>query len=131
MISVEIIVLYFINRIANLRRIYPYRRKQYNVRVEKVLEHYNELVESAMYGKVCYTPSIIIDLTRLISFELGRVIDENACKELLNQITVKKVAQQAQRESNADCRTKLLCFLTLYFSSLIDHTVVRHDMSHS
>ena len=30
-----------------------------------------------MYGKVCYTQSIIIDLTHLISFELRRVIDEN------------------------------------------------------
>ena len=64
-----------------------------------------------MYGKVCYLLSIIIDLTRLISFELGRVIDENACKELLNQITVKKVVQQAKRESNADFKTKNLCFL--------------------
>ena len=40
-----------------------------------------------MYGKVCYTQSIIIDLTCLISFELRRVIDENACKELLNVIS--------------------------------------------
>ena len=45
-----------------------------------------------MYEKVCYTQSIIIDLTRLISFELRRVIDENACKELLNVIPVKKMA---------------------------------------
>ena len=66
-----------------------------------------------MYGKVCYTPSIIIDLTRLFSFELGRVVDENACKELLNQIRVKKVMQQAQRESNADFKTKNLCFFHL------------------
>ena len=55
-----------------------------------------------MYEKVCYTQSIIIDLTRLISFELRRVIDENACKELLNVIPVKKMAQRAQRESKAD-----------------------------
>ena len=55
-----------------------------------------------MYEKVCYTQSIIIDLTRLISFELRRVIDENAYKELLNVIPVKKMAQRAQRESKAD-----------------------------
>ena len=55
-----------------------------------------------MYEKVCYTQSIIIDLTRLISIELRRVIDENACKELLNVIPVKKMAQRAQRESKAD-----------------------------
>ena len=55
-----------------------------------------------MYEKVCYTQSIIIDLTHLISFELRRVIDENACKELLNVIPVKKMAQRAQRESKAD-----------------------------
>ena len=64
-----------------------------------------------MYGKVCYTQNIIINLTCLISFELGRVIDENACKELLNQIPVKKITQQAQRESNVDFKTKNLCFL--------------------
>ena len=51
-----------------------------------------------------------MDLTRLISIELGRVIDENACKELLNQIPVKKIAQQAQRESNADFKTKICVF---------------------
>ena len=55
-----------------------------------------------MYEKVCYTQSIIIDLTCLISFELRRVIDENACKELLNVIPVKKMAQRALRESKAD-----------------------------
>ena len=66
-----------------------------------------------MYGKVCYTQSIIINLTCLISFELGRVIDENACKELLNQIPVKKITQQAQRESNVDFKTKNLCFCHL------------------
>ena len=38
-------------------------------------------------------------------------MDENACKELLNQIPVKKIVQQAQRESNADFKTKNLCFL--------------------
>ena len=65
-----------------------------------------------MYGKVCYMQSIIINLTCLISFELGRVIDENACKELLNQIPVKKIMQQAQRESNVDFKTKKLCFLS-------------------
>ena len=65
-----------------------------------------------MYGKVCYTHSSIIDLMRLISFELRRVIDENACKELLNQISVKKIAQQAQRESNADFKTKICVFAT-------------------
>ena len=48
-----------------------------------------------MYEKVCYTQSIIFDLTRLISFELRRVIDENACKEILNVIPVKKMAQRA------------------------------------
>ena len=63
-----------------------------------------------MYGKVCYTHSIIIDLMHLISFELRRVIDENACKELLNQIPVKKIVQQAQRESNADFKTKIYAF---------------------
>ena len=55
-----------------------------------------------MYEKVCYTQNITIDLTHLISFELRRVIDENACKELLNVIPVKKMAQRAQRESKAD-----------------------------
>ena len=64
-----------------------------------------------VWETVCYMQSIIIDLMCLISFELGRVIDENACKELLNQIPVKKIAQQAQRESNADFKTKNLCFL--------------------
>ena len=60
-----------------------------------------------MYGKVSYTQSIIIDLTHLISFELRRVIDENACKEFLNLIPAKKIAQQAQRESNTDFKVKL------------------------
>ena len=55
-----------------------------------------------MYRKVCYTQSIIIDLKHLISFELRRVIDENTCKELLNLIPAKKIAQLAQRESNTD-----------------------------
>ena len=63
-------------------------------------------------GKVCYTDSIIIDLTHLISFELRRVIDENACKESLNQIPVKKIVQQAQRESNIDFKTKFVFFAT-------------------
>ena len=62
-----------------------------------------------MYGKVCYMHGIIIDLTHLISFELRRVIDENACKELLNQIPVKKIAHQAQRKS-ADFKTKICAF---------------------
>ena len=53
---------------------------------------------------------IIIDLTRLISFELRRVIDENACKELLYVIPVKKMAQQAQRESKADFKLKFCDF---------------------
>ena len=61
-----------------------------------------------MYGKLCYTQSVITDLTRLISFELGRVMDENACKELLNQIPVKKIVQQAQRESNADFKMRTI-----------------------
>ena len=61
-------------------------------------------------GKVCYTHSITIDLTHLISFELRRVIDENACKESLNQIPVQKTAQQAQRESNVDFKTKICVF---------------------
>ena len=65
-----------------------------------------------MYGKVCYAQSIIIDLTCLISFKLRRVIDENACKELLNQIPVKKIAQQTQRESNADFKTEICVFAT-------------------
>ena len=63
-----------------------------------------------MYGKVGYTHSIIIDLTCLISFELRRVIDENACKELLNQLPVKKIAQRTQRESNADFKIKICVF---------------------
>ena len=63
-----------------------------------------------MYEKVCYTQSIIIDLTRLISFKLRTVIDENACKELLNVIPVKKMAQQAQRESKADFKLKFCDF---------------------
>ena len=63
-----------------------------------------------MYEKVCYTQSIIIDLTHLISFELRRVIDENACKELLNVMPVKKMAQRAQRESKADFKLKLCDF---------------------
>ena len=63
-----------------------------------------------MYGKVCYTQSIIIDLTHLISFELRRVIDENACKELLNLIPAKKIAQRAQRESNTDFKVKVCVF---------------------
>ena len=63
-----------------------------------------------MYGKVCYTHSIIIDLTRLISFELRRVIDENACKELLNLIPVRKIAQRAHRESSVDFKTKICVF---------------------
>ena len=63
-----------------------------------------------MYRKVCYTHSIIIDLTHLISFELRIVIDENACKELRNQIPVKKIVQQAQRENNADFKTKICAF---------------------
>ena len=65
-----------------------------------------------MYGKVCYTQSIIIDLTHLISFELRRVIDENACKKLLNLIPVKKIAQRAQRESNTDFKLSLCFFAT-------------------
>ena len=52
------------------------------------------------------TQSIIIDLTHLISFELRRVIDKNACKELLNLISAKKIAQRAQRESNTDFKVK-------------------------
>ena len=65
-----------------------------------------------MYGKVCYTQSIIIDLTHLISFELRRVIGENACKKLLNLIPAKKIAQRAQRESNTDFKVKVcMCFL--------------------
>ena len=65
-----------------------------------------------MYGKVCYTQSIIIDLTHLISFELRRVIDENACKELLNLIPAKKIAQRDQRESNynTDFKVKVCVF---------------------
>ena len=63
-----------------------------------------------MYGKVCYTQSIIIDLTHLISFELRRVIDENACKELLNLIPAKKIAQRVQRESNTDFKVKVCVF---------------------
>ena len=63
-----------------------------------------------MYGKVCYTQSIIIDLTHLISFELRRVIEENACKELLNLIPAKKIAQRAQRESNTDFKVKVCVF---------------------
>ena len=63
-----------------------------------------------MYGKVCYTQSIIIDLTHLISFELRRVIDENVCKELLNLIPAKKIAQRAQRESNTDFKVKVSVF---------------------
>ena len=67
-----------------------------------------------MYGKVCYTQSIIIDLTsdlmHLISFELRRVIDENACKELLNLIPVKKIAHRAQRESNTDFKVIVCVF---------------------
>ena len=63
-----------------------------------------------MYEKVCYTQNIIIDLTHLISFELRRVIDENACKELLNVIPVKKMAQWAQRESKADFKLKFCDF---------------------
>ena len=47
---------------------------------------------------------------RLISFELRRVIDENACKELLNVIPVKKMAQWAQRESKADFKVKICDF---------------------
>ena len=58
----------------------------------------------------CYMQSIIIDLTRLISFELRRVIDENACKELLNVIPVKKMAQRAQRESKTDFKVKICDF---------------------
>ena len=63
-----------------------------------------------MWESLLHAYSIIIDLTHLISFELRRVIDENACKELLNQIPVKKIAQQAQRESNADFKTKICAF---------------------
>ena len=63
-----------------------------------------------MYGKVRYTQCIIINLTHLISFELRRVIDENACKELLNLIPVKKIVQQAQRESNTDFKVKVYVF---------------------
>ena len=63
-----------------------------------------------MYGKVCYTQSIIIDLTHLISFELRRVIDENTCKELLNLIPAKKIAQRAQRESNTEFKVKVCVF---------------------
>ena len=57
---------------------------------------------------------IIIDLTHLISFELRRVIDENACKELLNLIDLpaKKIAQRAQRESNTDFKVKVCVFLS-------------------
>ena len=69
-------------------------------------------------GKVCYTQSIIIDLTCLISIELRRVIDENACKELLNQIPVKKIAQQAQRESNADFKTKF-CVVCHFINTFV------------
>ena len=65
-----------------------------------------------MYRKVCCTQSIIIDLTHLISFELRRVIDENACKELLNLIPEKKIAQRAQRESNTDFEVKFVFFAT-------------------
>ena len=64
-----------------------------------------------MYGKVCYTQNIIIDLMHLISFKLRRVIDKNACKELLNLIPAKKIAQRAQRESNTDFKVKVFCFL--------------------
>ena len=74
-----------------------------------------------MYAKLFATHRalIIIDLKHLIFFELGRVIDENACKELLNQIPVKKIAQQAQRESNADFKTKKLCFCHLINTSVL------------
>ena len=63
-----------------------------------------------MYEKVCYMQSIIIDLMCLISFKLRRVIDENACKEMLNVIPVKKMAQRAQRESKADFKLKICDF---------------------
>ena len=63
-----------------------------------------------MYGKVYYTQSIIIDLTHLISFELRRVIDKNACKELLNLIPAKKIAQRAQRESITDFKVNVCVF---------------------
>ena len=63
-----------------------------------------------MYEKVCYPQSIIINLTHLISFELRRVIDENSCKELLNVIPVKKMAQRAQRESKVDFKLKFCDF---------------------
>ena len=67
-----------------------------------------------MYGKVCYTQSIIINLMHLISFEFRRVIDENACKELLNLIPAKKTIQRAQRESNSntDFKVKVCVFAT-------------------
>ena len=63
-----------------------------------------------MYEKVCYPQSIIINLTCLISFELRRVIDENACKELLNVIPVKKMAERAQGESKVDFKLKFCDF---------------------
>ena len=75
-----------------------------------------------MYGKVCYTQSIIIDLTHLISFELRRVIDENACKELLNLIPAKKIAQRAQRESNTDFKVKVCVFCHIIIIIIITST---------
>ena len=81
--------------------------------MQKVLDDYNELLESShrkCMGKCGYTQSIIIDLTHFISFELRRVIDENACKELLNLIPAKKIVQRAQRESNANLKQKFMFF---------------------
>ena len=64
-----------------------------------------------MYGKVCYTQSIIINLTHLISFELRGVIDENACKELLNLITAKKLELRSKlKEKVIDFKVKVCVF---------------------
>ena len=73
-----------------------------------VFEKFVVFVFVFKYYAMYLDPSL--DLTHLIFFELRRVIDENACKELLNQIPVKKIAQQAQRENNADFKTKNCAF---------------------
>ena len=61
-------------------------------------------------GKYATRKALLSILTHLISFELRRVIDENACKELLNLIPAKKIAQRAQRESNTDFKVKVCVF---------------------
>ena len=68
----------------------------------------------------------MIDLTRLISFESRRIIDENACKEFLILMPAKKIPQRAQNESYADFKTKHCVFATSLMICVNQHACTQY-----